>query len=100
MFAGLKMVFSKTAPKMASKRIKTLFKIYTFTGPTFSRFFSDFAPYQGRPPEPFGIFRLLTSRNSSQYTYKQLAKSRAGISSKLDLFKFLIIGGIYLPARH
>jgi uncharacterized RDD family membrane protein YckC len=31
---GLKMVFSKTAPKMASKRIKrTLFKISTFTGP-------------------------------------------------------------------
>jgi hypothetical protein len=33
-FWGLKMVFSKTAPEMASKRIKKTFKISTFTGPT------------------------------------------------------------------
>jgi hypothetical protein len=33
-FWGLKMVFSKTAPKMASKRIKNVVQKTTFTGPT------------------------------------------------------------------
>jgi hypothetical protein len=54
---------------------------------TFSRFFSDFAPYQGRPPEPLRIFRLLTCGSLSQYTYKQFAKRRTAISSKLYLLE-------------
>jgi hypothetical protein len=92
MFMGLKMIFSKTAPKMAQKRIKNVVKNIYFLQVlkicfSFSRFFTDFAPYQGRPPEPLKIFRLLTYRSSSQYMYKQSAKGRTGISSKLILLE-------------
>jgi hypothetical protein len=34
LFWGVKMVFLKTAPKMASKSIKNVAKKFTFTGPT------------------------------------------------------------------
>jgi hypothetical protein len=52
-FVGFKMVFSKTAPKIPSKRTKNVIKkIYLYRRMcfTFPRFFTDFAPFRGLLP--------------------------------------------------
>jgi restriction endonuclease S subunit len=80
---GLKIIFSKSASKIASKRIINIFqKIYFYRYYRCvllfqERFFTDFAPYHGRPTENF---KVLTCGNSSE-----LAKGRTAIpvSSKL-----------------
>jgi hypothetical protein len=90
-FVGLKMVFSKTAPKWLQKKYKTLLKKSAFIVPTdvlyFFKIFHWFCPLSGPLSWPLRIFKLLICRFSSQYTYKQLAKGRTEISSKLELLK-------------
>jgi hypothetical protein len=85
-FVRLTAIFSKTAVKMASKRIKNVVQKTTFTGPTerfyYFKFFCWFCPFLGTPPRAPWSFQTSDLRKFKSIHTRTIPKKQ-----NWDIFK-------------